>query len=41
MYFCLKNNRVIGLVLRSLSLKWQKIDFVKRNIENETLINEQ
>ena len=35
-----KNNRAIGLALRSLSLKWQKIDFVKRNIENEKLNKE-
>ena len=35
-----KNDRAIGLALRSLSLKWQKIDFVKRNIENEKLNKE-
>ena len=37
MYFCLKNNGVIGLCLRSLSLKWQKIDFVKRNYRKRNI----
>ncbi len=37
MYLCLINNRVIGLGLRSLSLKWPKIDFVKRNYRKRNI----